>query len=437
MLQQTIQRLPTEELAEPLIVTNEEHRFLVAEQMREIGYEARIILEPEGRNTAPSLALAALDLVQRGMPQATMVVLAADHEIKDTAHFQQRLWQAIDIAQTGDLVTFGVVPEYAATGYGYIRGERRPASGVDTECYRISEFWEKPDLETAQAYLASGEYYWNSGMFVLRADSYVNALQTHCPLVYETCSAAIRNTQQDLDFVRIDNEAFLNSPNISVDHAVMEYTSKGAMIPLEAGWSDLGSWASLWQLNDKDEQQNVVEGDVLLEQTSGSFIHAGHKLVATLGVKDLVIVDTADALLVADKESAQDVKGLVTQLEAQQREERLHHREVMRPWGKYDSIAVGNRYHVKRITVNPGASLSLQRHQFRAEHWVIVKGIAEVRCGDRTLRLGEDQSTYIPVGEVHKLTNPGDVPLELIEVQTGSYVGEDDIIRLEDCYGRD
>jgi len=431
MLQQTLQRLPQQGIDPAIVVTNEEHRFLVAEQLRQLDAEARILLEPEGRNTAPSIALAALDLVQREMPEAVMLVLPADHAIDNTEVFQQQLWKAVEAATDGSLLTFGVVPNAPATGYGYIRAQH---SG--SELCHIAAFREKPDAATAQGYLDSGDYYWNSGIFVFRADSYLEALQQYCPAVLEHCRRAIAQPSQDLDFIRVDASSFCQSPDISIDYAVMEHTDRGAMLPLDAGWSDLGSWSALWDQHDKDEQQNVIRGDVITEQTSGSYIHAGHKLVTTLGVDNLVVVDTADALLVADRDKVQDVKGLVGQLAAAERAERLFHRQVQRPWGSYETLSRGKRHHVKRITVNPGASLSLQRHQYRAEHWVVVEGTAKVRCGEREMILAEDQSTYIPVGEIHQLSNPGVIPLEIIEVQSGSYLGEDDITRYEDDYGR-
>ncbi|WP_027857127.1 mannose-1-phosphate guanylyltransferase/mannose-6-phosphate isomerase [Marinobacterium jannaschii] len=433
LLQQTLQRLPDCGIDAPIVVSNEEHRFLVAEQLRQIGIRARILLEPEGRNTAPSIALAALDLEQRGTADAVMLVLAADHQIRNTEQFQRQLMKAIDAAADGSLVTFGVVADSPATGYGYIRAEAiRPGA----ELCRIAEFCEKPDAATAQHYLDCGDYYWNSGIFVFRADSYLQALRQHCPAVFQACRQAIAAPRQDQDFIRIAPEPFCQSPDISIDYAVMEYTQQGLMLPLDVGWSDLGSWGALWDLHDKDAQQNVIRGDVITEQTRGSYIQAGHKLVSTLGVEDLVIVDTADALLVADRKKVQDVKGLVSQLAAAERAERLHHRQVLRPWGCYETLARGERHHVKRITVNPGASLSLQRHQYRAEHWVVVEGTARVRCGDQLMILSEDQSTYIPVGEIHQLSNPGVTPLEIIEVQSGSYLGEDDITRFDDDYGR-
>ena len=429
MLQETVTRLG--ELPHVSIICNEAHRFLVAEQMRQIDQACDIFLEPVGRNTAPAIALAALDAVAKGQGHEPLLVLSSDHVITETAQFLTAVKQAEALAVQGYLVTFGTVPTHAETGYGYIR------RGADvSDAYRVAEFVEKPDQATAQRYLDSGEYYWNSGIFMFTAQRYLEELQRFRPEILEACQAAMQHTASDLDFVRVDKEAFMACPDDSIDYAVMEHTDQAVVIPLDAGWSDVGSWSALWEIKPKDAQGNVLAGDVIAQQSNNCMVVGSTRLVTTLGVDDLVIVDTQDALMVAHKDKVQDVKQLVAAIKAQGRTEHEQHREVYRPWGKYDSIDAGERYQVKRITVKPGAKLSLQMHHHRAEHWIVVKGTAKVTRGEDQYLVSENQSTYIPLGEVHCLENPGKVALELIEVQSGSYLGEDDIVRLQDNYGR-
>lgn len=431
MLQETLERLEGLPTAPPVLICNESHRFLAAEQLRQIGLlDHNIILEPVGRNTAPAIALAALTALESDK-DALLLVLAADHSIADARAFQNAVQQSAPFAESGELITFGIVPTHAETGYGYIRrGE--PTS----ELFQVSQFVEKPNSATAKDYVASGEYYWNSGMFLFRADRYLEELQAYRPDIFDACSAAMQDIQPDLDFIRIDAEAFEQCPSESVDYAVMEKTSRALVVPLDAGWSDVGAWSALWELGVKDARGNVCKGDVMTHSTNDSYIHADNALVTTVGVKDLVIVQTKDALLVADKQQVQNVKNIVAELKTQGRKEQRLHREVFRPWGKYDSIDHSQRYQVKRITVNPGEKLSVQMHHHRAEHWVVVSGTANVTLNHETTMLSENESIYIPIGTVHALENPGKIPLELIEVQTGSYLGEDDIVRFEDRYGR-
>lgn len=437
MLQDTMARLNGITTAEPLVICNQEHRFLVAEQLRQLkGIAPRILLEPVGRNTAPAIALAALDLVERGLGHSVMLVLAADHVIKDVAAFHQAVRKAHGQAEVGKLVTFGVVPSTPATQYGYIRaGESLKDHEVST-AYNVAEFVEKPDSQTANDYVQSGNYFWNSGVFMFTAERYLEELAEHAPQIMRCCTKAMSMLHKDLDFLRVDEQAFIQSPSDSIDYAVMEKTKQAVVIPLDVGWSDVGSWSALWEVRDKDENNNVIDGDVLMEKSHNNFVMGGERLVATLGVDDLVIIDTKDALLVAAKDKVQDVKVIANRLKSMDRSEHLRHREVYRPWGMYDSIEQGTRYQVKRITVNPGCQLSLQKHHHRAEHWIVVKGTAEVRCGERVFLVSENESTYIPLGELHQLRNPGKVPVEMIEIQTGTYLGEDDIIRIEDKYGR-
>ncbi|WP_415897582.1 mannose-1-phosphate guanylyltransferase/mannose-6-phosphate isomerase [Neptuniibacter sp. QD72_48] len=432
MLQETVARLSGLGTDELQVICNEEHRFLVAEQLRQVDNRGEIILEPVGRNTAPAIALSAIALNKAGKGDSVMLVLAADHVIENVDAFQQSVNIALPLAEQGRLVTFGIVPTEPATGYGYIKGTDDGAQ----EYMPVEAFVEKPDLETATAYLRSGEYFWNSGMFMFRADRYLEELKEHRPDILAACEGAMSHTAEDLDFLRVDKEKFAACPDDSIDYAVMEKTDCAVVVPMDAGWSDVGSWSALWDVNDKDQFGNVSTGDVILESTQSSYVYSEDRLVSTLGVDNLVIVDTKDALLVANKNRVQDVKSIVAQVKEQGRTEHLQHREVYRPWGKYDSIDNGERYQVKHITVDPGAKLSLQMHHHRAEHWIVVKGTAEVRCGDEIKLLSENESTYIPLGELHQLYNPGKVPLEIIEVQSGSYLGEDDIVRFEDQYGR-
>lgn len=422
------------ELQAPLIICNEDHRFMVAEQLREKKLiNQGIILEPIGRNTAPAIGLAALKVSQH-MPTSLLLVLPADHIIQDKTQFHQTIQLARQVAQEGYLVTFGIVPTHAETGYGYIKTGAEITGQANVR--QVSTFTEKPDQATADAYLESGDYLWNSGMFLFRADRYLQALATYAPGVLAACQAAMQNPSDDGDFIRIDSTAFAQCPDISVDYAVMEKTPHAAVVPLNAGWNDVGSWSAVWEVGEKDQQGNVLRGEVCLHNAHNNLIYSEQRLVSLVGVSDLIVVDTKDATLVAHKNQVQDVKKIVDHLKTQERSEAIMHREVNRPWGSYDSIDAGDRFQVKRIIVKPGAKLSLQKHYHRAEHWIVVKGTAEVICDDKTFLLSENQSTYIPLGATHRLANPGKVPLELIEVQSGSYLGEDDIVRFEDQYGR-
>lgn len=432
MLQQTLLRLSGLQHSTPLLICNEDHRFIAAEQIRQLGNgKADILLEPAGRNTAPAIALAALRAKQQGHAEAVLLVLAADHVINNTPAFQQAVEQALPLARGGQLVTFGIVPSSAETGYGYIkRGEK---SG---NAYRVDSFIEKPDLSTAEFYLQSGEYYWNSGMFMFRADIYLQQLQKFRPDIYAACEAAMTEQVADLEFVRVNKTAFEACPSDSIDYAVMEKTEHAVAVPLDAGWNDVGGFAALWQVSAKDSDGNVLCGDVLALDSENSYVRSDDKLVAAIGVKDLVVISTKDAVLVAHKDQAQQVKQIVNQLAQMGRSEAVFHREVYRPWGKYDSVDCAERFQVKRITVKPGAKLSVQMHHHRAEHWIVVSGTARVTIDGKEQYVTENQSVYIPITAVHALENPGKVPLELIEVQSGAYLGEDDIVRFEDRYGR-
>jgi mannose-1-phosphate guanylyltransferase len=455
MLQQTVARLDGLSSvsglndAAPIIITNEDHRFLVAEQLRQMNRDASILLEPVGRNTAPAIALAAFQAMKDNTSgeAPVLLVLAADHVIKDTAAFQKAAAALLPAVQAGKFGTLGIVPTEAATGYGYIKAGTESAG-----LFAVEQFVEKPDAETAQGYLDSGKYYWNSGMFMIRADRYLEELKRFSLEMFAACEAAMANTQSDFDFVRVDAEAFKACPDDSIDYAVMEPLcsqageSQVVVAPLEAGWSDVGSWSALWEIAEKCENGNSIfnlgghagagKAETILEDTRNSLISTSDRMVTTLGVDDLVIVDTKDALLVAHRDKVQDVKKIVAQIKAQGGTQHQLHREVYRPWGRYDSIDNGERYQVKRITVKPGAKLSVQMHHHRAEHWVVVSGTAQVTNGDETFLVTENESTFIPIGQVHALENPGKVELEMIEVQSGSYLGEDDIVRFEDKYGR-
>jgi len=417
----------------PVVVTNDQHRFLVAEQIRQCGIDnPTIILEPAGRNTAPAIAVAALKIMQDNSPPPLMLVLPADHNINDTAAFMNAVETGSSAASQGKLVTFGIVPDRPETGYGYIRADQKS----DSEAVPVNQFVEKPDQEKAKSYLASGDYYWNSGMFLFRADAYLDELGKHNPEMLAACEQAIKHSELDLDFFRLDKAAFESSPSDSIDYAVMEKTDKAWVVPLEAGWSDVGSWSSLASLNQQNHHDNITHGDTLIKDSKNCMVYSDHRLVTAVGVDDLVIVETSDAVLVTTKERAQDVKAIVDHLKEDTRTEAVEHRKIYRPWGHYDSIDAGERFQVKRIVVNPGSELSLQKHHHRAEHWIIVSGTAEVTRDEDVLMLTENQSTYIPLGSVHRLANRGKIPLELIEVQSGSYLGEDDIVRLSDNYGR-
>ena len=444
MLQETVARLEgfggEDEVDQRLlVVTNEEYRFIIAEQFRQIGVkEACILLEPIGRNTAPALTLAALESVVSG-EDPVLLVMPADHVINDRAVFQQAVAEGARQAEAGALVCFGVVPERAETGYGYIRaGEAVSGNGAR----ELAEFVEKPDAETAACYVASGAYFWNSGIFMFRASVWLAALAHFRPDIEQACRDAYAGRAEDADFLRVERAAFEACPSDSIDYAVMEklrtapQLGQGVVVPLAAGWSDVGAWDALWTVLPHDADGNVTRGDVLLHGSHGTLVYASHRLVAAVGCEDMVVVETADAVLVTSKSNAQNVKKVVERLKAEGRSHGHHHRKVFRPWGWYDSIDSGDRFQVKRIVVNPGASLSLQMHHHRAEHWIVVRGTAEVQCGEETFLLSENESTYIPLGVRHRLSNPGCVPLEIIEVQSGSYLGEDDIVRFEDVYGR-
>lgn len=434
MLQETVLRLAgLDNLGAPLVVCNDAHRFMVAEQLRQAGRQAEtVILEPIGRNTAPAVALAALQATTAGA-DPLLLVLPADHVIRDAAALCAAIQSGVAAAEAGALLTFGIVPNAPETGYGYIRaGELHGRTAI----YNVEEFVEKPDLATAQSYLASGEYYWNSGMFLFRASIFLTELATHAPQILAACRKAWQGRQTDLDFTRIDAEAFAGCPADSIDYAVMEKTNQAAVIPLAAGWSDVGSWAALWEVGAVEGAGNVCHGDVVEIDCANSYLYGSSRLLAGIGLQNMVVVETADAVLVATKERVQEVKQVVAQLKARQRDEYLLHKRVNRPWGAYEGLDGGDGFLVKRITVNPGASLSLQRHNHRAEHWVVVRGTAEVTCENVTQTLVANQSFYIPIGDRHRLANPADTLLEIIEVQTGNRLSEDDIERFEDNYGR-
>ncbi len=437
MLCETLQRLDgVDNLSKPIVVCNEQHRFLVAEQLRGMQVLPHsIVLEPEGRNTAPAVAIAALAIMEQG-EDALMLVLPADHVIEDISAFHQTLAVARQSAEQGKLVTFGIVPTAPETGYGYIKSNQTYDALAELNAVPVAQFVEKPDMATAESYVASGDYFWNSGMFLFKASCFLSELEQQAPEMLNLCRQAFSGATHDMDFVRLDNEAFISIKADSIDYAVMEKTDKAVVVPLNAGWNDIGSWSALSDVSNKDEQSNVVSGDVLIESSQNCYVRSEHRLVAALGVQDQVIIETADAVLVASTDKAQEVKRIVERLKLDERSERLHHRRVFRPWGNYESIDEGERFLVKRIVVNPGASLSLQMHEHRAEHWVVVTGTAKVTRGDEVMELHEDESTYIPVGMKHRLENQTNVPLEIIEVQTGGYLGEDDIVRFDDVYGR-
>jgi mannose-1-phosphate guanylyltransferase/mannose-6-phosphate isomerase len=428
------------QVAVPLIVSGEDHRFLASEQLREVGITlGAALLEPVGRNTAPALTLAALAATENGQ-DPVLVVTPADQTVANIAAFTVAVQQAIAQAADGNIVILGVTPDKPETGYGYIRTEQRKDASWRANPLQVTAFVEKPNQATAEAYLKEGHYFWNAGMFVLRASVWLKALQTFRPDIAQGCQAAWANKKQDTQFIRPGKDEFAAIPSESVDYAVMEHCPGSAfpiqMVPLDAGWSDLGAWVAVWNVLPKDEHGNAHVGDVLTTDSCNTLVHASSRLVTLVGVSDLVVIETADAVLVADKTRSQDVKHIVAQLQNTKREEQTLHRKVHRPWGWYDSIDEGGRFKVKRIQVRPGASLSLQKHHHRAEHWIVVIGTAEITNGDKVLTLTENQSTYIPMGEVHRLANPGSIPLEIIEVQSGSYLGEDDIVRFSDIYGR-
>ncbi|HET8608543.1 MAG TPA: mannose-1-phosphate guanylyltransferase/mannose-6-phosphate isomerase [Burkholderiales bacterium] len=430
---------------EPILVCNEEHRFMIAEQLRAVGGQPKaLILEPDARGTAPALTLAALHALEDDDP--VLVVMPADHAIRDAAAFRAAALRGAQLAEEGDVVTFGIPPSYPETGYGYIRFGTAIGKADDAiAAHRVVSFVEKPDQETAAAYVASGEYLWNSGIFAVRASIWLNLIRHFRPEVIEACERARSDRSWDGDFLRLNRDAFATCPNDSIDYAVMEKLPAGAngaelaqavVVDLDAGWSDVGAWNSLWDIGERDENGNLLRGDVCAVDTTNTLVVAQHRLVACVGLDDAVVVETADAVMVASKDQAQNVKQIVAKLKADGRQECFAHRKVYRPWGSYDGVDCGERFQVKRIVVNPGASLSLQMHHHRAEHWIVVRGTARVVTGDDEFLLTENQSTYVPVGVKHRLTNPGKVPLEIIEVQSGTYLGEDDIVRFEDSYGR-
>ncbi len=435
MLQDTVYRLASLEERGPIYcVCNESHRFLVAEQLHETGAEiGEIILEPVGRNTAPATAISAM-LVSKKYPSALMLVLPADHVILDPDAFRRAVTLGMADAENGELVTFGISPSAPETGYGYIRASRQSIS--EDAVRPVLDFVEKPDRQTAERYLASGDYFWNSGIFLFKAESYLHELEVNAPAILDACREALEKSVEDLDFLRLDAAAFHSSPSDSIDYAVMEKTSRVVLVSLEAGWSDVGAWSALWDVEKSDVSGNIKKGDVMVHNVKNCYIHATSRLVTAVGLEGHIIVETPDAVLVASRNSVQDVKVLVEELQRSGRDEALTHRRVCRPWGTYETVDESERFKVKRITVNPGAALSLQKHNFRAEHWIVVKGRALVTIEEKRITLCEDQSTYIPVGAFHRLENTEESLLELIEVQSGSYLGEDDIVRVDDRYGR-
>ncbi|MCF8038169.1 MAG: mannose-1-phosphate guanylyltransferase/mannose-6-phosphate isomerase [Desulfohalobiaceae bacterium] len=439
MFQNTLLRLRGQGVSRPIVICNQEHRFMAAEQLRALEAEPlAIILEPDGRNTAPAIAVAAMQALTTD-PDPALLILPADHHIEDQPGFEQAVKHGDALAARDYLVTFGIVPQHPETGYGYIRkGQPLQTTDLDQagDCFRIDSFVEKPDLEKAREYLQSGDYFWNSGMFMFKAGAYKQELQTHAPEIAGACQAAFDLAVEDLDFLRLDRSEFLKCTGESVDYALMEKTDKGVVVSLDAGWTDLGSWNSLWEIKDKDQDGNVTQGDVIHHDVQGSLLQASNRLLAVVGVRDHIVVETPDAVMVAPKNRVQDVKRLVDSLKKDGREEASTHKKVYRPWGTYETMDLEERFQVKRITVKPGAKLSLQKHHHRAEHWVVVKGTARIVNGSKEVLLSEDQSTYIPLGTEHRLENPGRIPLELVEVQTGSYLGEDDIVRMDDVYGR-
>lgn len=434
LFQNTLSRLEgLADLADPIVVCNLEHRFLVAEQLRQLGLEqSTILLEPVGRNTAPAVALAA-HWAQAQSPEASLLVLPADHLIGQAQALREAVEVAREQARNHQLLTFGIVPGGPETGYGYIEKGAAIDSG---RAFEVARFVEKPDRETAESYLASGNYYWNSGMFLFQATAYLSELRQHAAAIADACEKAFAALEPSGDFLSIPEAEFSACASDSIDYAVMEHTAKAAVIPLDAGWSDLGAWDAVWEARPGDNEGNVLSGDVLTEAVHNSYISAGSRLVAAVGLDNAVIVETPDAVLVADKSRSQAVKDIVSQLQAGQRGEARLHRLVRRPWGSYETLAIGDGYQVKHIVVNPGSALSLQLHHRRAEHWTVIKGSGQVICDDREFTLGVNESTFIPLGSKHRLSNSGEEPVELIEVQVGDYVGEDDIVRFDDRYGR-
>lgn len=435
MLQETVLRLDDVDAREPVVICNQEHRFLVAEQLRQINkLSHNIILEPVGRNTAPAIALAALSAIENG-DDPILLVLAADHIINNKLAFHQAIKSAFKFALQGRLVTFGIVPTGPETGYGYIhRGQEETLD--EQIAYQVSRFVEKPNKETAESYIASGEYYWNSGMFMFRAKKYLEELEKFRPDILDACKAAIQGCKESDEFIKVDRDLFIACPDESVDYAVMEKTTDAVVVGLDADWSDVGSWSALWEVSPKDDKGNVLTGDTFLHNANNCYINTDEKLIAAIGVDDLVIINTKDAVLVVNKDQVQDVKKVVEYLKANHRSEYKRHREIYRPWGRCDVVVQTERFNVNRITVKPGAAFSMQMHHHRTEHWVILSGTGEVTIKDQKFLLTENQSTFIPIDAQHRLENPGKIPLELLEIQSGSYLGDDDIIRIKDQYGR-
>jgi mannose-1-phosphate guanylyltransferase/mannose-6-phosphate isomerase len=444
MIQDTVSRLNgIASLGAPIIVCNEEHRFMIAEQMREINIQtSAIVLEPFGRNTAPAVAISSIKAIEiaaqthsKADEDVIVLVLPADHVIENITAFHNAVATGYQAAMDNKLVTFGIIPDSPETGYGYIRAGK--ASADNTDVRAVEQFVEKPDKQTAESYIKQGSYYWNSGMFMFKASVYLHELERFNKEMLSASKQALQQGATDLDFIRLHKESFVKCPADSIDYAVMEKTSHAVVIPVDIGWNDIGSWTALWDVGEKDKHGNVTHGDVCVIDSNNNYIHSEKRLVSVVGVKDHVIVETADAVLFAHKDAAQNVKDIVAKLKATQREEALVPHKVYRPWGTYECIDSDDRFQAKRIMVKPGARLSLQLHHHRAEHWIVVKGTAKVTCGDKEFILTENESTYIPLGEKHRLENTGKIPLEIIEVQTGSYLGEDDIVRFDDVYGRE
>lgn len=433
LLQNTITRLSSLNTEVPNIICNEMHRFIVAEQLRQINKEnSNIILEPFSRNTAPAIALSALlSLESADIDDPILLVLSADHAIEDEISFCNSIKRAIPLALNGSLVTFGVQPNKPETGYGYIKKGERIG-----EAFKVQGFFEKPSAELAKEYVDTGTFLWNSGIFMFKASAFLDELEYYSPEIYKHCKSSIKNKSLDFTFTRVDKDEFERCPSDSIDYAVMEKTNKAVVIELNTGWSDIGSWDSLWEISKKQSDGNVIVGDVISEESSNCYIHSQGKLTATLGIKDLIVINTKDALLVANKRDSQKIKEIISKLSNFNRIELIKHSLINRPWGNYETVDSGLRYQVKRITVKPGGKLSVQMHYHRAEHWVVVSGTALITNNEETFLLSENQSTYIPAGVTHSLENPGKIPLELIEVQSGAYLGEDDIVRLQDKYGR-
>lgn len=436
MLQDTLARLPSAYTQAPIVICNEAHRFLVAEQLRQVNSPQQgIILEPVGRNTAPAIALAALNAVKNDR-EATLLIVAADHVIQDQEAFAKTVAAADILAQQHKLVTFGIVPQSPHTGYGYIKRGSSIEHNQHTIGFQVAEFVEKPDLVKAKDYVNAGDYFWNSGMFMCKAHVYLEHLARFAPEILAVCEQAVTEQTYDMDFIRVSEDIFAQCPNDSIDYAVMEHTEDAVIVPLDAGWCDVGSWTSLWELADKDAQGNAYTGNVKLHNAQNNYVNSEGRLVTLIGCQNLVVAETKDAVMVVQQNAVQDIKHIVNQLKAEQRPEVECHREVFRPWGSYEALDRGRRFQVKRITVKPYEKLSVQMHLHRVEHWIVVSGTAKVTIGHKTLVISENESTYIPIGEVHALENPGKIPLELIEVQSGSYLGEDDIVRFSDRYGR-